>query len=732
MSSRISGTNENVRTFGDGTRDFSSLSLYEAAVDVDTTATGTATTEVLEIYDDAVYDLTININSGTHDATYPLVFRAASGHENRWSKTSGVRFESTSATAAWATISDPFVYFQDIGVKTSFNFAGARTAIACQAPDLLFSNCFFYDNTNIGAGGTVTGMNLNAGSDDTSLINTCFLNCADTNLNIANFCTGITIYNCVFRDAGTVGIQGSAAGTATIVKNTIVDNAGTTGFGGTYDSNSEFNISSDATAPGTDAQASVSPTFVSATDCHLDAADTIAQGNGVDLSTDPDGRFSFDDDVDGDTRAAPWDAGGDHVVSALAVPDKVFIATGVVPTTDTTVDLVATGMTGMPQAAEFWISYATAEGTATAEAFISIGATDGTNQWSTAIKSKDSVGTSDTARGSGSATVGSLHVTTTNSNAFDGFIEFDSWIEGGVRLDIFGANPFSSAFIIKAILYQGFANVAVGSFASPTVVAGELDISLGFRPTVVKLNSVSTVSGADIATAKYTAGIAVDTNPIEHHHVSLIRDDNLATTASGLHYGTNVTYSFFSDAIALDANGEVSNFNSDGFGYTTNDDDDGAVDMYYLALDTGSHPVYLGTFTTPTTTGSDANTDVGFTPIYAQLITSRVQAVNNTVTDDQSSSFGISGFNVSQAAVMSSSDDDGETTTVTACLMDSDPVATLNADGTIECAATLESLDTTGFTLDWTAVPTTAQKWILFVIGEEAAQRLQTLLGVGL
>lgn len=77
------------------------------------------------------------------------------------------------------------------------------------------------------------------------------------------------------------------------------------------------NISSDGTATawgGTGNQINQTVTYVDDSaavgDFHLDDTDTGAKGKGLDLSSDPE--YPITDDIDGETRSAPWDCGADQ------------------------------------------------------------------------------------------------------------------------------------------------------------------------------------------------------------------------------------------------------------------------------------------------------------------------------------------------------------------------------------------------------------------------------------
>lgn len=101
-------------------------------------------------------------------------------------------------------------------------------------------------------------------------------------------------------------------GANTVVKNNIAQNC-TDGFNGTFESSSDYNISSLATdAPGSNSKNSTTVSFVDASggDFHLSSSDTSAKDSGANLSSDS--YVSFTTDIDGETRSGAWDIGADE------------------------------------------------------------------------------------------------------------------------------------------------------------------------------------------------------------------------------------------------------------------------------------------------------------------------------------------------------------------------------------------------------------------------------------
>lgn len=314
-TARRSGTNEVIETFGDGTRDYTSWSTWEssAAVQTDTTAAGSAETRVLEMYDDnSPYDQVVTFQDGTHDATYPVISRAATGHENKGTKNSGVRFESTQIDEL-IQILDPYVYIYDIGLNESYSSASSLHTVDIQEEGALLVGLHLYDSENTGSGTILVGIRVATSSNLNRIIDCGILNHDFTGAQNTSG-TGTTFwYNVTIRDCAGFGMNLAQAGTA---KNVLSDVSPNNDFNGSY-TGSNNNASADATAPGTSSRINQTFTYAAAGDVHLGSADAGAQDFGADLSGDAD--FDFDDDIDLEAFST-WDIGCDEPGGGIAVP----------------------------------------------------------------------------------------------------------------------------------------------------------------------------------------------------------------------------------------------------------------------------------------------------------------------------------------------------------------------------------------------------------------------------
>lgn len=104
------------------------------------------------------------------------------------------------------------------------------------------------------------------------------------------------------------------SGGVVVAKNNLTDAPGTDFYGSFYPG-SDFNASSDDSAPGFHSRLKQSFSFVNASagNFHLSAADAGARNYGLDLSNDP--FIPISNDIDGALRSGGWDIGADEAAS---------------------------------------------------------------------------------------------------------------------------------------------------------------------------------------------------------------------------------------------------------------------------------------------------------------------------------------------------------------------------------------------------------------------------------
>lgn len=313
-SARRTGTNESISTYGAGL-DYTALNTWEAATDNDN-VTGTVS-PVLQCAA-AQYDDNMFASGGTNNATYRRIVRPNSSSFHTGIRDTGVRFYNT-LNANTLAANENELHIQDIQSRVTCNSGSDRGAITCTTVaggTTYYVGCIATNSQNAGAGANQGFFQQAAGT-------MVCVDCLGDNNEGHQFrmTTGTPYdYNCT-AIGGTHGFI-QTGGTA-VAKNCLAHGTSTADFNGTI---TKTNCASeDATADGTGARASQTFTFVNAgaNNYHLATTDAGAKGFGADLSAD--GTYAFDDDIDRQTRAAPWDIGFDEIPSNASFVKSIFL-----------------------------------------------------------------------------------------------------------------------------------------------------------------------------------------------------------------------------------------------------------------------------------------------------------------------------------------------------------------------------------------------------------------------
>ena len=324
-SARKTGTNENISTYGNSTRDYTSLAAWEAATDYDLVSA--AQSEVLECYDDAAsFDDYVTLQDAVTSSSYFRIIRPASGQGHDGTPNNGVTFSCTT-DADVISIYENYGQCQDIIGKLNIASptSDRRVFVGYNATQVAFVGCIAVDSSDAGysmmgfylrpqvsgryifaidclahnmQGDTGQGFSTASGSGDSDAYGVCH-NCTSTDNDY-----GFKQY-----------LQGL------IVKNGCASGNASANWNGTI---------SKITCTAEDAN----PTYKDAAndDFHLAESDTVCRGNGTDLSSDS--NYAFDDDIDGETRSA-WDIGFDEYSAAglsINVFDSISTGEALIPT----------------------------------------------------------------------------------------------------------------------------------------------------------------------------------------------------------------------------------------------------------------------------------------------------------------------------------------------------------------------------------------------------------------
>lgn len=269
----------------------------------------------------------VTVNGYTTNSTHPIIIRAVgdSRHDGKWSTTAYRHERPTRALYAAFVVYEDDVYFEYLQVHQkstsssdcAFNLAYNSTSL----PTNIRISYLIIKGTD-GTGTSRKGINYN-NAGDCDVWNCLFYDFSNTNSRaIESKGANSYIYNNTIRDCyqGIVlGTPGSLAD-STIAINNLIDVCLSNNYTGTFDGDSDYNASDDATSTGgSNDRINQTFTFVyaGANDFHLASNDTGATNHGTDLSSDP--KLAFSDDIDGETRSGTWDIGGDEYLSMTQI-----------------------------------------------------------------------------------------------------------------------------------------------------------------------------------------------------------------------------------------------------------------------------------------------------------------------------------------------------------------------------------------------------------------------------
>lgn len=387
----------------------------------------------------------------------------------------------------------------------------------------------------------------------------------------------------------------------------------------------------------------------------------------------------------------------------------------------TTQDITASlgGLT--PKACILVVSEATTDGTAIDEAVISVGFTDGTDGVMAGGYEQHNVTTTSTYSDYSASAVIEILDPTAGS------------VDGQAVLDSVSANTLT----IDWTNYPSAAHLLTVLFIAGSDVTAKVDSHI-MNDTVDVASSISGVGfeADDVLIALSAA--ASDGTPNIRFIMSLgfAHNDGVggvdqccthwrrrnARAATTLRQITRNAAAIGEMAAASeDWYGEVSNFGSDGFDITARTNGANSREIVFLALNWGgAAESWVGVYSTPTSTGDDAETGPGIEPQAVILLPNLTDAVNTVYSDNRAGTVGISVFTDSAEYSTTVSSEEGAGTTNTQSLSDDRALVVPDDDGTFDIEAVFSSMDANGWTLTYSNVATAAKQLPAFVIGVES------------
>jgi len=275
--------------------------------------------EVGIVYNDQVYTLAPNvvIDGSITDATHTITLTA--DRRNRHLGKSGMGVVLSGAAANAIQVQDEFVTIEwlEIGNGTS---DGIRVPSLGLPHRVVLRNLLIHDMG--GDGVEFSGVDLTADVFDTIVYKTTIGIRVSTALSAAS---RLRLVNNTIYSGSSRGVETLGSSPVVTLVNNIAASSPINFLVPSLDPSSDYNLSTDATAPGANSLKNVplaSIAFAStaplAENLHVQMA-SVARNAGADMS----GLFTID--VDNETRAAPWDMGADEI----AAPPSLTLSSAV-------------------------------------------------------------------------------------------------------------------------------------------------------------------------------------------------------------------------------------------------------------------------------------------------------------------------------------------------------------------------------------------------------------------
>ena len=383
---------------------------------------------------------------------------------------------------------------------------------------------------------------------------------------------------------------------------------------------------------------------------------------------------------------------------------------GAAPIISGTQDLTVSGI-GTPTAAILYTSYSTG-GAANNLAF-SIGFTDGSTHRVSSIVSRHNQATSETYKRGATDEV--CMVIAPNGGGINGEAAFSSWITDGIRIN--WTNPPNTGKLVHAILFYGSdVEVAIGEYTGHATSGSTTTVSgLAFQPELLF------IVGQDAAwddTSRSHAQLSCGWCDAD-----LNQGCQYLVDVSGL--GTTQTGGILSAQYAGQLGGntagvasEITSITSDGFVATTRVLN-GAKQWAYLALTTnGQCEWFVDVKDSPTSTGTQAYTMNSVSPQFIIVRPSMHASADSYNVAGNGGVIGWGGADPVRQGCLSGATLDGAGTSDTQSRTSGTTVAALDDEsGTAKIYATRSSLDTDGFTLNFTTVDSSARKMLCLAMG---------------
>lgn len=298
---------------------------------------------------------------------------------------------------------------------------------------------------------------------------------------------------------------------------------------------------------------------------------------------------------------------------------------------------------------------------------------------------------------------------------------YNAMVTNGFQLSYAATPDEDYPFFALCLGGDALTNYQVGTFEAAQTVNTYVDVTTtGFTADLVLLFNVHTrTSDPD----RVEGGLGMGACDKNLNQASFATTYNDGVTTSSTVQAWSETYALsFPDQGNIDSYIEVTALSSGSFRAYTRGVGRGAADdvVGYVALAFQNASTYVGKTTTPTSTGSRAETAIGFNSEFVL----EILCMNSDVEHTSNYSAGAASIQImdadGQEACCAWASEDGVTTTNSQSQFEHTAVHTDEDDGTSGYVATLTSIDATGLTRNWTTALAQALPLLQIAVEQDA------------
>ncbi len=349
-----------------------------------------------------------------------------------------------------------------------------------------------------------------------------------------------------------------------------------------------------------------------------------------------------------------------------------------------------------------------------------IGFSDGTNDRAIAMDVNDNVDPTNTCR-TNSETLIIKTLLSCNGGSTGAEAELQSFDSDGFTLNWLDVLGTGGGVQYIALGGSDITNVKVGTITSGTSTGNKAYTGVGFQPDFIMF-LYDRQSGTGVSDhAGFGMGFA--TSSTKRGAFMGVSEDAQATSDTARAQRTDrVIYQLTpSNTANVNAEADFVSFDTDGFTLNWTDLPTDTNDKFhFMAIKGGKYDV--GKFNQKNSTGTQSITGTGFTPT-GLLFASFNNAAASTIQAHNRLSFGAASATTSYGAMWGGDKDNASVADAASRPDSSSNVGTSKVirlatePSTTDAAADLQSLDSNGFTLNWTTADTTAREIIYIAFG---------------